>query len=347
MVSKFVLKAVAGIAALGVACAAQAVDITGAGATFPAPIYSKWAAEYQKVTGHRINYQSIGSSGGVKQILAKTVDFGASDAPMSPADLEKNGLIQFPTVIGGIVPAFNLPGVKPGELRMTGAILADIYLGKITKWDDPALVKLNPTVKLPDMQIAVVRRADGSGTTYGFTDYLSKVSEEWKSKAGTGNVVNWPVGQGGKGNEGVSAFITRIPGSIGYVEYSYAKQTKMPYASMQNAAGNFVQPDDATFRAAAADADWEKSSFGANLNNQAGKDAWPITSATFVLMYKVQDKPAQATEVVKFFAWAYDKGDNMALELDYVPMPDAVVKLVDKQWQANLKDTAGKAVALK
>lgn len=347
MISKFVLKAVAGVAALGFVVAAQAADVTGAGASFPAPIYAKWAAEYQKLTGNRINYQSVGSSGGIKQILAKTVDFGASDAPMSAADLEKNGLIQFPTVIGGIVPTFNLPGIKPGELRMTGAILADIYLGKITKWDDPALVKLNPHVKLPDMQIAVVHRADGSGTTFGFTDYLSKVSEEWKTKVGTGTTVAWPQGQGGKGNEGVSAFVTRIPGTIGYVEYSYAKQTKLPYASLQNAAGNFVLPDDATFRAAAAGADWEKSSFGANLNNQPGKEAWPITSATFILIYKVQDKPAQATEVVKFFTWAYDKGDNMALELDYVPMPDAVVKLVDKQWQTQLKDTSGKPVALK
>lgn len=347
MFNALVKKAVVSAIALGMAAAAHAAEVTGAGASFPAPIYAKWAAEYQKTTGHKINYQSIGSSGGVKQILAKTVDFGASDAPMSAADLEKNGLIQFPTVIGGIVAAFNLPGVKPGELRMTGQVLADIYLGKITKWDDPALVKLNPNVKLPDSPIAVVRRADGSGTTFGFTDYLTKVSEEWKSKVGTGTTVNWPVGQGGKGNEGVSAFITRIPGSIGYVEYSYAKQTKLPYAAMQNAAGNYVLPDDLTFKAAAAGADWEKSAFGANLNNQAGKDAWPITSATFVLMHKVQDKPAQATEVVKFFSWAYDKGDNMALELDYVPMPDDVVKLVDKQWAGQLKDAAGKAVSLK
>lgn len=347
MLNALVKKALVGAIALGLAAAAHAAEVTGAGASFPAPIYAKWAAEYQKATGNKINYQSIGSSGGVKQILAKTVDFGASDAPMSAADLEKNGLIQFPTVIGGIVAAFNLPGVKPGELRMTGAILADIYMGKITKWDDPALVKLNPSVKLPDTLIAVVRRADGSGTTFGFTDYLAKVSEEWKTKVGTGTTVNWPVGQGGKGNEGVSAFITRIPGSIGYVEYSYAKQTKLPYAAMQNAAGNYVLPDDATFKAAAAGADWEKSAFGANLNNQAGKDAWPITSATFVLMHKVQDKPAQATEVVKFFTWAYDKGDNMALDLDYVPMPDDVVKLVDKQWAAHLKDAAGKAVSLK
>lgn len=347
MLCSTVMKSAAGVAALALAFAAQAADITGAGASFPAPIYSKWAAEYQKVSGNRINYQSIGSSGGIKQIIAKTVDFGASDAPLSIADLEKNGLIQFPTVIGGIVPAFNLPGVKPGELRMTGQVLADIYLGKITKWDDPALVKLNPGIKLPDTAIAVVRRADGSGTTYGFTDYLAKVSEDWKSKVGSGTTVNWPVGQGGKGNEGVSAFITRIPGAIGYVEYSFAKQTKLPFASMQNAAGNFVQPDDTSFRAAAAGADWEKSAFGANLNNQAGKDAWPITSATFILMHKVQDKPAQATEVVKFFTWAYDKGDNMALDLDYVPMPDAVVKLVDAQWQKSLKDASGKAVATK
>ncbi|HEU4622150.1 MAG TPA: phosphate ABC transporter substrate-binding protein PstS [Burkholderiaceae bacterium] len=337
----------AGATVIAMSATLHAAEVTGAGASFPAPIYSKWAAEYAKNTGTKINYQSIGSSGGVRQILAKTVDFGASDAPMSTSDLDKNGLIQFPAVIGGIVPVVNLPGVKPGDLRLTGALLADIYLGKITNWSDPAIAKLNPNMKLPDRAIAVVRRADGSGTTFGFTDYLSQVSGEWKAKVGSGTTVNWPVGTGGKGNEGVSAFVARLPGAIGYVEYSYAKQTKMPHIALQNAAGNFVQPDEATFRAAAAGADWEKAAFGVNLNQQPGKDAWPITSATFILMHKQQDKPAQATEVIKFFHWAYSSGDKMAADLDYVPIPDGVVKLIEAQWQKSLKDAAGKPVALK
>jgi phosphate transport system substrate-binding protein len=347
MFNKPVLAAVFGGAMLFAGVSAQAVEITGAGASFPAPVYSKWAADYQKQTTNKVNYQSIGSSGGVRQILAKTVDFGASDAAQSQADLEKNGLIQFPTVIGGIVPVFNIAGIKPGQLKLTGQVLADIYLGKITKWNDAAIAKLNSGVNLPDQTIAVLRRADGSGTTNGFTDYLAKVSPEWKSKVGSGTTVSWPLGTGGKGNEGVSAFVTRIPGSIGYVEYSYAKQAKLAFASMQNAAGNFVQPDDSSFRAAAAGAEWEKEAFGPNLNNQAGKDAWPITSATFILMHKVQDKPEQATEVLKFFAWAYASGGKAAGELDYVAIPDAVAKLIEAQWAKTIKDASGKPVAVK
>ena len=341
---KLSLSVVGGVLATALLASATAQEITGAGATFPAPLYSKWAADYQKATNVRMNYQSMGSSGGVRQITAKTVDFGASDAPMSAADLEKNGLIQFPAAIGGVVPVFNLPGVQPGQLKMNGALIADLFLGKITKWNDPAIAKLNPGVTLPDLNVAVIRRADGSGTTFVFTDYLSKVSEEWKTKVGTGNTVNWPGNSiGGKGNEGVAAFVSRTPGAVGYVEYSYAKQTKMPYAAVINAAGNAVLPDDKTFAAAAAAADWIKTpGFAVNLNNINAKDAWPITSATFILIYKAQEKPAQGTEVVKFFNWAFDKGDQAALELDYVPIPDAVVKLVRDQWAANLKDNQDK-----
>lgn len=325
----------------------HAAEITGAGASFPAPLYSKWAAEYQKATGNKVNYQSIGSAGGIRQINAKTVDFGASDMPLKPEDLDKSGLMQFPAAVGGVVPVFNLPGIQPGQLKLTGVILADIYLGKITKWNDVAIAKLNPGVKLPEQTIAVVRRADGSGTSFIFTNYLSKVSDEWKSKVGEGTTVSWPVGTGGKGNEGVASFVQRISGAIGYVEFAYAKQTKMPYASMQNAEGAFVQPDDATFRAAAAGANWDRAAFYEILTNQPGKDAWPITGATFILLQKAQDKPAQATEVVKFFSWAYANGAKMASDLDYVPIPDAVVKLINAQWQRALKDTSGKPVALK
>ncbi|WP_085316216.1 phosphate ABC transporter substrate-binding protein PstS [Derxia lacustris] len=347
MLKKFVLTAA--FATLGCAAAipAQAAEVTGAGASFPAPLYSRWAADYQKATGNRVNYQSIGSSGGVKAIQAKTVDFGASDAPLKPEDLDKGGMVQFPTAIGGIVPVFNIAGVKPGELRLTGHVLADIFLGKITKWNDPAIVALNPGVKLPEQAIATVHRADGSGTTNGFTDYLSKVSEDWKAKVGTGNTVNWPNGMGGKGNEGVASFVARLPGSVGYVEYSYAKQTKMPYAALQNAAGNWVQPDDKTFAAAAAGADYEKARFAVNLNNQAGKDAWPITSTTFIIVYKNAEKPEQAAEVLKFFNWAYANGAAAADQLDYVALPADVVKLIQNLWTSSIKDGAGKAVAFK
>jgi phosphate transport system substrate-binding protein len=329
--------------AFSFAIAAQAAEVTGAGASFPAPIYAKWADAYQKATSNRINYQSIGSGGGIKQITAKTVDFGASDMPLKPEALEKDGLVQFPTVIGGVVPVFNLAGIKPGELRLTGAVLADIYLGKILKWNDKALADLNPGLKLPDQDIGVVRRADGSGTTFIFSNYLSKVSPEWKQKVGEGTAVQWPVGLGGKGNEGVSAFVQRLPGSIGYVEYAYAKQNKMAYAVMKNAAGNFVTPDDTTFKAAAAHADWTKSAFAEILTEQAGKDAWPITGATFILMHKVEDKPAQAAEALKFFEWSYKNGDKLADELDYVPLPDSLVKLISASW-SQIKDSSGRPV---
>lgn len=320
-----------------------AAELTGAGATFPAPIYGKWAEAYQKTSGNKINYQSIGSGGGIKQINAKTVDFGASDMPLKPDELDKQGLVQFPTVIGGEVLVYNLQGIKSGEMRLTGAVLADIYLGKITKWNDKALSDLNPKLALPDQAIAVVRRSDGSGTTFIFTNYLSKVSADWKQKVGEGTAVQWPVGLGGKGNEGVSAFVQRIPGSLGYVEYAYALQNKMSYALLQNAAGNYPIPSDVTFKAAAADADWSKSAFYEILTNAKGKDAWPISGATFILMQKTQDKPEQALEVLKFFEWSYKNGAKMALDLDYVPLPENVVKLIHASW-TSIKDASGKPV---
>ncbi|MBS3021287.1 Phosphate-binding protein PstS [Comamonas sp. PE63] len=329
------------LSAAGIANASQ--EATGAGASFPAPLYSKWAADYHKATGVKINYQSVGSSAGVKQIDAKTVDFGASDAPLTDDELQKKGLLQFPTVIGGIVPVVNIKGVAPGQLKLSGQVLGDIYLGKITKWNDPAVAALNPGVALPDAAIAPVRRADGSGTTFGFTNYLSKVNAEWKDKVGEGTAVNWPTGAGGKGNEGVAAFVGRLPNSIGYVEYAYVKQNKLTYTQLQNKDGAFVSPDDDTFKAAAAGADWAKS-FYQILTNQPGKSAWPITSATFILMHKTQDKPAQAATSLKFFEWAYKQGDKTAADLDYVPMPDSVKNVIYKSWN-DIKDTSGKVVA--
>ena len=318
-------------------------EATGAGASFPAPLYSKWAADYHKATGVKINYQSVGSSAGVKQIEAKTVDFGASDEPLKDDELTKKGLVQFATVIGGIVPVVNIKGVAPGQLKLSGQVLGDIYLGKITKWNDAAITALNPGVALPDAAIAPVRRADGSGTTFGFTNYLSKVNAEWKEKVGEGKAVNWPTGAGGKGNEGVAAFVGRLPNSIGYVEYAYVKQNKMTFTQLQNKDGVYVSPDDETFKAAAAGADWAKS-FYQILTNQSGKNAWPITSATFILMHKSQDKPAQAATSLKFFEWTYKQGDKTAADLDYVPMPEAVKTVIYKSW-SNIKDTSGKAVS--
>jgi len=338
--------AVAGSAALMVSGLALAQDVTGAGASFPAPIYAKWADAYNKASGARINYQSVGSGAGIKQIKSKTVDFGATDAPLTDEELAKDGLIQFPTVIGGVVPVVNIKGISPGQLKLTGAVLGDIYLGKITKWNDPAITASNPGVPLPDDAIAVVRRADGSGTSFLFTNYLSKVNAEWKSKVGEGTAVNWPTGAGGKGNEGVSAFVQRLPNSIGYVEYAYAKQNKMSYVQLKNKDGNYTKPDDETFKSAAAGADWSKS-FYQVLTDQAGKDAWPITGATFILMHKTQDKPANATNALKFFEWAYASGDKSAEELDYVPLPAKVKDLTRKLWTDSLKDASGKAVAFK
>ena len=335
------------IAALGaVGSAAFAQDVTGAGASFPAPVYAKWADAYNKATGVRVNYQSVGSSAGIKQIVAKTVDFGASDAPLKDEELAKEGLIQFPMVIGGVVPVVNIKGVAPGQLKLTGQVLGDIYLGKLTKWSDPAITALNPGLALPDAAIAPVIRADGSGTSFNFTNYLSKANAEWKAKVGEGTAVKWPLGLGGKGNEGVSAYVQRLPNSIGYVEYAYAKQNKMAFTLLKNEAGNFVAPDDDTFKAAAANADWAKS-FYQVLTGQAGKDSWPITAATFIMMHKVQDKPVNASNALKFFNWAYAGGDKMAADLDYVPMPDSVKALVHKQWADQIKDAAGKAVASK
>lgn len=325
---------------------AYAQDVTGAGATFPAPIYAKWADAYNKATSVRINYQSVGSGAGIRQIKAKTVDFGASDMPLSDAELAKDGMIQFPTVIGGVVPVVNIQGIAPGQLKLTGPVLGDIFLGKITKWNDPALTALNPGLALPDAAIAPVRRADGSGTTFIFTNYLSKVNPEWKAKVGEGTAVNWPAGAGGKGNEGVAAFVQRLPNSIGYVEYAYVKQNKMTYAQMRNRDGVFVTPSDAAFQAAAAGADWNKTFFQIT-TEQPGKDAWPLTNPTYILMYKNQDKPASAAAALKFFDWAFANGDKMADELDYVPLPNAVKDLVRKQWADNLKDGAGKAISWK
>ena len=340
------LKTAAATVALATACAGAAYsqEITGAGATFPAPIYAKWAEAYQKATGVKMNYQSIGSSGGIRQITAKTVDFGASDAPLSNAQLEKDGLMQFPAVIGGVVPVVNLPGVKPGEMRLTGQVLGDMFLGKITKWNDKAIADLNPGMKLPAMDIAPVRRADGSGTTFIFTNYLSKVNAEWKSKIGEGQAVQWPAGMGGKGNEGVAAFVQRLPGAVGYVEYAYAKQNKLSHTLLKNLDGQFVAPDDDTFKAAAAGADWGKAAFGAILTEQPGEASWPITGATFILLHKASAKPQQSIEVMKFFDWSYANGSKLAAELDYVPLPDALTKQIKTAWASQVKDAGGKAL---
>jgi phosphate transport system substrate-binding protein len=342
---QFLRAAVSALALTVSTAAVMAQDVTGAGATFPAPLYAKWADAYNKETKVRINYQSVGSGAGLRQIRGKTVDFGASDMPLTDAELAKDGLMQFPTVIGGVVPVINVKGIAPGQLKMTGQLLGDIYLGKITKWNDPAIVALNPGVPLPDTAIAPVRRADGSGTTFIFSNYLSKVNAEWKAKVGEGTAINWPTGAGGKGNEGVAAFVQRLPNSIGYVEYSYAKSNKMTYVLMQNKAGNFVAPDDTSFKSAAAGADWSKS-FYQILTEQPGKDAWPITGATFIMMYKAQEKPVQGANSLKFFEWAFNNGDKMATELEYVPLPDAVKTLVRGAW-GDVKDSSGKAIAFK
>jgi phosphate transport system substrate-binding protein len=327
------------------ATASHAGDITGAGATFPYPIYAKWADAYKKATGVGMNYQSIGSGGGIKQITAKTVDFGASDAPMKGEDLDKNGLLQFPAIMGGVVPVYNLKGVKTGDIKLSGPLLADIYLGKVKVWNDPAIVKLNPGVSLPGQSISAVNRSDGSGTTFLFTNYLSKVSADWKSAIGEGTAVKWPTGVGGKGNEGVANYVGRIDGSIGYVEYAYAKQNKLAYAQMLNKDGQVVSPSDASFKAAAAGADWNSvPGMGVVLTEQPGKASWPITGASFILMHKVQEKPENAKEVLRFFEWSFKNGTKLADELDYVPMPDPVVKLIQSNWKSQLKDLSGKAI---
>jgi len=335
------------IAAAGFAftVAAHAVDITGAGATFPYPIYAKWAEAYNAKTGVKLNYQSIGSGGGIKQIQNKTVNFGASDKPLTVAELDKDGLMQFPAVIGGVVPVINIEGVASGKLRMNGEVLANIFLKKITSWDDAAIKALNPGVALPSSAITVVHRSDGSGTTFVFANYLTKVSEEWKTKVGADTAVSWPAGVGGKGNEGVASYVQRIKNSIGYVEFAYAKQNGMNYVVMQNKEGEFVKPGLASFQAAAKYAEWEKApGFYEIITNEPGKESWPISSATFILMHKVQDKPDIAKEVLKFFNYGDSEGDKMAESLDYVPMPDTAVKLVQKHWSSNMKGKDGSAI---
>jgi phosphate transport system substrate-binding protein len=335
------------LAAAAIAFAAastHAQNITGAGATFPAPIYAKWAEAYKASTGAQLNYQAIGSGGGVKQITAKTVDFGASDDPMPGEDLAKNGLLQFPAVIGGIVAVFNLPGIAANQMTLTGNLLADIYRGTVKTWNDPAIAKLNPGLKLPATAITLVYRSDSSGTTAVFTDYLAQVSAPFKASPGAGKTVNWPAGIGGRGNAGVAANVSKIVGAVGYVEYAYAKQNAMSYASMVNRDGKVVKADDLTFAAAADRADWKSApGFGANLNNQAGATAWPITSASFILMHRTAQDPKRSAEALQFFRWALNNGQKLAAELDYVPLPANVVKDVEASWK-DIRDAGGKAV---
>lgn len=326
---------------------AKAAEVTGAGSSFVYPIISKWADAYKKETGNSINYQSIGSGAGIKQIQAKTVDFGASDMPMKPEDLEKGGLVQFPIINGGVVPVLHVGDIKANELKLDTKTLADLFLGNIKKWNDPAIAKLNPKVKLPDMDVTVVHRADGSGTTFIFTNYLSKVSEEWKSKAGEGTTVNWPVGVGAKGNEGVASNVQQIDGSIGYVEYAYALQNKMAYAQLQNAAGQFVSASAESFDAAAAGADWAKAQdYYLIMTNAAGKKSWPIAGSTFVIMHKSQVKPEQGTASLKFFKWSLERGAKMAEELHYIPLPKKLTSMVEKTWKERVKSEDGKPISV-
>ncbi|MFC3656960.1 phosphate ABC transporter substrate-binding protein PstS [Xanthomonas hyacinthi] len=318
--------------------AANAADVTGAGASFIYPVMSKWSADYNTATGKKVNYQSIGSGGGIAQIKAATVDFGSSDAPLKPDDLAASGLAQFPSVIGGVVPVVNVQGIAPGALKLDGKTLADIFLGKVKTWNDPAIVALNPGATLPDAKITVVHRSDGSGTSFNFTNYLSKVNPDWKSKVGEGTAVQWPAGIGGKGNEGVAAYVKQIKGGIGYVELSYALQNKMSYTAMKNAAGKFVQPSDESFAAAAASADWANAKdFYLVMTNAPGEASWPITATNFILVHKQPKNPASAKATKDFFKWVYANGDAQAKQLDYVPLPDALVKQIDAYWSANLK----------
>ncbi len=317
-----------------------AADITGAGATFPFPIYAKWAEAYKKQTGTGLNYQSIGSSGGIKQIRAKTVTFGATDAPVKGDELDKDGMVQFPAIIGGTVPVVNLDGFKPGELRISGPVLVEVYMGTIAKWNDAKLAALNPGKALPDQAITVVHRADGSGTTFNFTDYLSAVSKDWADKVGKGAAVKWPAASsvGGKGNEGVAANVSRVKGSIGYVEYAYVKKNNMNFLQLQNADGKFVAPDDLTFAAAAAGADWfSVPGMGISMVNAKGATSWPISTASFILMYKEPGDKAASQEVIKFFDWAFKNGKQMAAELDYVPLPDALTAQIRQKVWSQIK----------
>lgn len=328
-----------------VATVTNAATITGAGATFPYPVYAKWAELYKQATGTGLNYQSVGSGAGIKQIKAKTVDFGASDMPLPASELDAAGLFQFPAIMGGVVTVVNLDGIAPGQLKLTGPLIADIFLGKITKWDALAIAAVNPGVKLPSTDITVVHRADSSGTSFLFTDFLSKTSPDWKAAIGAGTAVKWAVGVGGKGNEGVAANVQRIRGAIGYVEWAYAKKNKLTHTQLKNKEGQFLQPDDDSFKAAAASAEWTKTpGFAVVLTDTAGKNSWPITGVSYILVHKSQPDAGKGREVLKFFDWAYKNGDPAAIELDYVPMPDSVVKLVQDAWRANLKDAAAKAL---
>jgi phosphate transport system substrate-binding protein len=346
MKTKLVLKSiVVGISAAVAMSSAMAAEITGAGSSFAYPIYSKWAEAYKAKAGVNLNYQSIGSGAGIKQIKAKTVDFGASDMPLSAEELQADGLMQFPTIMGGVVAVVNLDGVAPGQLKLSGPVLADIYLGKVTKWNAQEIAALNPGVKLPDEDITVVHRADGSGTSFLFTDFLSKTNAEWKAKVGTGTAVKWATGVGGKGNDGVAANVQRIKGSIGYVEWAYSKKNHMTHTQLKNHDGQFLQPGDDAFKSAAANADWAKTpGFAVVLTNQPGKTAWPITGATFALMHKTQADAAKGKEVLQFFEYAFKNGAAAAEALDYVPMPASVTKQIEGVWKSQIKDASGKAV---
>ena len=338
-------KILAGAAATLVMTTSFAADITGAGATFPYPVYAKWAESYKAATGIGLNYQSVGSGAGIRQIKARTVDFGASDMPLKAEELDKEGLMQFPAIMGGVVAVVNVEGVAPGQLKMTGPLLADIYMGKVTKWNAPEIAALNPGVKLPGADITVVHRADSSGTSFLFTDFLAKTSPAWKDTIGAGTTVKWAVGVGGKGNEGVAANVQRIKGAIGYVEWAYAKKNKLAHTMLRNKEGVDLQPSDDVFKAAAANAEWTRApGFGVVLTDGAGKQSWPITGVSYILMHKTQADANKGREVVKFFDWAFKNGAPAAAELDYVPMPASVVKQVQDAWKAKLKDAAGKAI---
>jgi phosphate transport system substrate-binding protein len=337
------LQCLAIAAGAGFFVGASAQEVTGAGASFPAPVYSKWASEYHRATGAKVNYQSIGSSGGIKQIDSRTVDFGASDVPLREDELARKNQIQFPTVIGGVVPIVNIRGIAPGALKLSGSVIANIYLGRISNWNDPQIQVLNPSLPLPNAAISPVHRADGSGTSYLFTSFLSRSSTEWKDKVGEGTSVNWPVGLGGKGNEGVATYVSRVPNSIGYVEFSYVKQGKLTYTLLENAAGKIVAPDSTSFAAAATGADWAKS-FYQILTNQTGNEAWPITGATFVLMNIRQDDAKRGIEVLKFFRWALANGTKSATDLDYLPMTPETIRLIEQTW-AKLRDAQGRPLA--
>ncbi|MDU8925465.1 phosphate ABC transporter substrate-binding protein PstS [Pasteurellaceae bacterium LIM206] len=332
---------------LGLFCSAVVAGqaVTGAGASFPYPIYAKWASQYEKETGNKVNYQSIGSGGGQQQIIAKTIDFGASDDPMKAELLAEHNLLQFPAIIGGTVPVVNLPGIETGKLKLSGAVLADIFLGKIHQWNDPAIAALNPDLNLPAKTILIVHRSDSSGTTFGWTNYLSKVSSDWKARVGEGKSVKWPAGQGGKGNEGVAAYVKQLKYSIGYVEYAYAKQNDLAWVSLQNRAGKFVQPGQASFMEAAANAKWgEAAGMGVVLTDEAGDNAWPVTAASFILLHKQADNPESTKAVLQFFDWAFKQGKTSAAELDYVPMPEAVVRQIEAAWKADVKSADGKTL---